>query len=293
MTGGTGLIGRAFIRQYPEHTFTVLTRTPKLSQRSLGSHINLIESLEDLHDLNGFDAVINLAGEPIIDKRWSDKQKAIICNSRWHITKHLVDLFNHSDQPPKVFLSGSAIGVYGHQGDTELLEDSPTGQPDFPTEVCSNWESIALNANGVTRVVLLRTGIVLAKQGGALAKMLLPFKLGLGGPIGQGRQYMSWIHLQDHIRAMAYLLEQPDLSGPVNLTAPTPQPNRQFSQTLARVLKRPAFLPMPPLIMRMALGESACLLLDSQNVIPNKLENSGFEFRYRELEPALNDLINQ
>ena len=291
ITGGTGLIGQAFIRQFGDHQFTVLTRSIQNNKAALPAAVSLIDSLENLQNLDGFDAVINLAGEPIIDKRWSPKQKHIICQSRWLLTQQLVALFALSQKPPSVFLNGSAIGVYGDRGEQELTEASAVEVGDFSTELCLGWEEIAMQAQSYTRVVLLRTGIVLAAHGGALAKMLLPFKCCLGGRIGDGGQYMSWIHYQDHINAMHYVLLDKDISGAVNLVAPEAQKNSVFTQTLAKSLNRVAIFPMPKKILWALLGESSCLLLDSQNVVPQKLLESGFNFNFRSLKSALDDLL--
>ena len=291
ITGGTGLIGSAFIRQFDDHQYTVLSRSPAQAKHRLPAYVQLIDSLERLDHLDDFDAVINLAGAAIIDKRWSEQRKQEICNSRWQLTEQLVALFARSTKPPAVFLSGSAIGVYGHHGNDALTEDSTVQETDFPTKLCLRWEDIARRAELYTRVVLLRTGIVLAPKGGALAKMLLPFKLCLGGRIGSGEQYMSWIHYQDHIHAMRYLLSESSLSGPVNLVAPNPQTNSQFTQALAKALGRIAIFPVPKQVMQLLLGESACLLLDSQKVLPKKLLNSGFKFEYPHLAAALNNAV--
>jgi uncharacterized protein (TIGR01777 family) len=248
MTGGTGLIGQAFIRQFDDHQFTVLSRSkPNKANASsaLPATVNLIDSLDRLHNLDDFDAVINLAGEPIIDKRWSPKQKHIICQSRWLLTQQLVDLFANSQTPPSVFLNGSAIGAYGDRGDQIVTEASPVEVTDFPTKLCLKWEEIAMGAAPYTRVVLLRTGIVLAAHGGALGKMLLPFKCCLGGRIGDGRQFMSWIHYQDHLNAMQFALLESSISGAVNLVAPEAQRNSVFTQALAKSLNRVAVVPLP------------------------------------------------
>ena len=291
ITGGTGLIGLAFIRQFKECQFTVLTRSIPKAKAVLPASVKLIDSLEDLQNLDAFDAVINLAGEPIIDKRWSDKQKVVICQSRWHITQQLVELFARSQKPPQTFLSGSAIGVYGNRGGEILTEASSVEENDFPTTLCLRWENIARQAEPYTRVVLLRTGIVLASHGGAISKMLLPFKCYLGGRIGNGHQYMSWIHYQDQINAMYYLLGEESISGAVNLVSPEAERNTVFTQTLANVLHRIAIFPMPKTILQYVLGESSCLLLDSQNVLPQKLLNSGFGFTFHNLKQALVDLL--
>jgi uncharacterized protein len=292
ITGGTGLIGLAFIESAEDCRFTVLTRSIAKSKPTLPSSVTCIESLSALAHLDEFDAVINLAGEPIIDKRWSDEQKNIICQSRWEITQQLVDLFAKSAMPPSVFLSGSAIGVYGDRGDESLTEKSSVSERDFPTRLCMRWESIARQAEPYTRVVLLRTGIVLAKQGGALAKMLLPFKLCLGGRIGSGQQYMAWIHYRDHISAMHFLLREKTISGPVNLVAPSAEKNREFTQALAKSLRRIAIFPVPRFVLQALLGESSSLLLDSQKVIPQTLSNRGFSFEFSKLKSALIDLLN-
>lgn len=291
MTGGTGLIGRAFIPAHEQHQFTVVTRSPEAAAEKLPTGVLLLEGLHKLKNLDQFDAVINLAGEPIIGKRWSPAQKRRICESRWQTTEDLVELFEKSERPPEVFLSGSAVGVYGNQGDAKLTEAHPTVDSDFASELCSHWETIAKRANPYTRVILLRTGIVLATEGGALAKMLLPFRCFLGGKLGQGSQYMSWIHITDMVNAINQLLSNQSIAGAVNLTAPTPVTNEEFTRQLAEALNRIAFLPAPEFALELLLGEASCLLLDSQRVIPEKLLHSGYNFEYPNLAAALADLL--
>jgi uncharacterized protein (TIGR01777 family) len=291
ITGGTGLIGSALIRGAVGFDFTVLTRSISNAKSILPASLQYIDSLEDLHNLDAFDAVINLAGEPIIGKRWSDQQKDHICQSRWQVTEQLVQLFAQSTTPPKVFISGSAIGVYGDRGDEPLTEVSSTEERDFSTMLCQRWESIARQAEPYTRVVLLRTGIVLSAQGGALAKLLLPFKCGLGGRISTGEQYMAWIHYRDHINAIHFLLNETNISGPVNLVAPNAEKNMVFTQVLAKTLHRIAVLPMPKIALRLLLGEASSLLLDGQKVLPQTLLNQGFVFEFNKLKPALSDLV--
>jgi uncharacterized protein (TIGR01777 family) len=291
ITGGTGLIGSALIRGAVGFDFTVLTRSISNAKSILPASLQYIDSLEDLHNLDAFDAVINLAGEPIIGKRWSDQQKDHICQSRWQVTEQLVQLFAQSTTPPKVFISGSAIGVYGDRGDEPLTEVSSTEERDFSTMLCQRWESIARQAEPYTRVVLLRTGIVLSAQGGALAKLLLPFKCGLGGRISTGEQYMAWIHYRDHINAIHFLLNETNISGPVNLVAPNAEKNMVFTQVLAKTLHRIAVLPVPKIALRLLLGEASSLLLDGQKVLPQTLLNQGFVFEFNKLEPALSDLV--
>ena len=293
VTGGTGLIGLAFIRQSQEHQFTVLVRSIEKAKRQLPTSVTLINSLESLTNLDDFDGVINLAGEPIIDKRWSKKQKECICESRWHTTQQLVTLFARSNNPPEIFLSGSAIGVYGNRVDETLTETSPVEKSDFASGLCLRWEALAKQVEPMSRVVLLRTGIVLTPTGGALAKMLLPFKLCLGGRIGDGLQYMSWIHLQDHINAMQYLLTESNVSGAVNLVAPQPQRNQFFTNTLAATLQRIAIIPVPKIILKLLLGESSSLLLGSQRVMPQVLLDNGFKFEFPSLNTALANLLQR
>ena len=291
ITGGTGLIGRSLIKASPQHNYTVLTRSVKSARNILPDSVKYQESLSLIDTLDDYDAVINLAGEPIIDKRWSQQQKSIICRSRWDITEQLVEKFRASSNPPKVFISGSAIGIYGEQGKQTVDEQKSCLYPDFAQEVCQQWESLAQEAEPFTRLVLLRIGIVLSPQGGALAKMLLPFKYGLGGKIGNGEQYYSWIHIDDTVAAIQFLIDNEDCSGAFNLTAPAPVINQQFTQALATILHRPALLPMPAGILKLAMGESASLLLASQRVIPNKLATAGFTFRHPQLESALQHLL--
>lgn len=291
MTGGTGLIGRAFISQFSQYQYTVLSRSAPNVKDLFPVTVKLIDSLSKLQNLDEFDAVINLAGEPILGKRWGDKQKTVINQSRWQITQQLVDLFRCSQSPPEVLLSGSAIGVYGNRGAEVLSETTAVQKNDFPTTLCLRWEQIARQAEPLTRVALLRTGIVLASQGGALAKMLLPFKWCLGGRLGSGQQYMSWIHYRDHIEAMHYVLTEQSLSGPINLVAPNAVTNYEFTQALAKALHRFAIVPVPKKVLQYLLGESSCLLLDSQRVAPQALINSGFTFRFANLAAALADVL--
>ncbi|MEM5536556.1 TIGR01777 family oxidoreductase [Neptuniibacter pectenicola] len=291
ITGGSGLIGQSFIKQFNNHSFTVLTRSPDKVRAQHPASVKIITSLDNFQNLNAYDAVINLAGEPIINKRWSEKQKKIIKQSRWKMTQDLVDLIASSNSPPKVFISGSAIGVYGNRGGEFLTESSIIKKSDFPTELCMRWETLAKQAEPYTRVVVIRTGIVIAPHGGALVKMLRPFKFCLGGRISNGKQFMSWIHFKDHINAINYLLTTNNLSGPVNLVAPAPEMNREFSQKLANSLNRFAILPLPKSVLKLLLGESSCLLLDSQRVVPEALLKSGFKFQFPLLRSALADAL--
>ncbi len=296
LTGGTGFIGRELLKHLTTHEVVLLTREPRhakmlLSHTDMGN-VTYISSLDDFHHLNDFDAVINLAGEPIANKRWTKKQKQTICDSRWKLTETLVELIHASTTPPEVFISGSAVGYYGDQQEHPFDESLHVNCQGFPHHVCSKWEQIANRARSeMTRVCILRTGVVLAPQGGALLKMLPPYRLGLGGPLGHGRQYMPWIHMLDMVRGIIYLLETPHAHGEFNLCAPHPVSNKQFSQTLAKTLKRPHLLFTPKWVMSVAMGESSVLLFDSIRAKPKKLTELGFRFSYSRLEPALKNLL--
>lgn len=294
MTGGTGLIGSCFIQRFSaSHDFTVLARKPQAAARKLGKNVRVLASLSELEHLDLFDAVINLAGEPIADKRWSDAQKERIQNSRWQTTQKLVSLIQASARPPRTFISGSAIGYYGRQSSEPVTETRGVPHDEFSHELCARWEQIANSAaSAETRVCLLRTGVVLAKHGGALKKMLPPFYFGLGGPIGNGQQMMSWIHLHDMVNAIEFLLTHDECAGAYNMTAPTPVSNKVFSTTIGKVLNRPTFMRVPAPAMRLIFGEMAeDLLLNGQAVLPERLHAAGFEFSYPELEPALRQLL--
>ena len=290
-TGGTGFIGRHYINRYPLCEYTVLTRRPARAARILPADVKFIKSLDELSDLDDFDAVINLCGEPIADKRWTSRQKQAICDSRWQPTARLVELFRTSSKPPRVFISGSAIGFYGDTGNRKTTEaDAPNNQ-DFAYAVCDRWEALARGSESLTRLVLLRTGVVLGKDDGALSKMLPPFRLGLGGRIGSGQQYMSWIHIADMIGAMHMLLSKDSARGVYNMTAPEAVPNDHFCNTLADTLGTRARLPLPEVMLRTLMGESADLLLNSQRIYPKRLRALGYDFRFPDLASALQDLL--
>ena len=292
ITGGTGLIGRHLIPRLLElgHQITVVTRTPDKARQILDSRVTIWKGLEDQHNLNGIEAVINLAGEPIADKRWTAEQKERLCQSRWVITQKLVDLIRASDTPPAVLISGSAAGYYGDLGEVVVTEEEPPHN-EFTHKLCAQWENIASSAQSDrTRVCLLRTGVVLAPAGGILAKMVPPFRLGLGGPIGNGRQYLAWIHLDDMVNGIIWLLDN-DLHGPFNMVSPYPVRNEQFAHALGHALNRPAIVRVPATAMRLLMGESSVLVLGGQRALPKRLEAAGFAFRWYDLEEALADVL--
>lgn len=292
VTGGTGLIGRHLVPRLLSlgHTVTVVTRDPEKARSRLDQRVNIWKGLSDVQDVDAFDAVINLAGEPIADKRWTAAQKQRLCQSRWQITQRLVTLIKSSDNPPSVLISGSATGYYGDLGEVLVTEDEPAHN-EFTHKLCAKWEQIASQAQSdKTRVCLLRTGVVFAPQGGILAKMLPLFRMGLGGPLGTGRQYMAWIHIDDMVNGILWLLDNA-LQGPFNMVSPYPVRNEQFTHTLGHVLSRPAFIRAPATAIKLLMGESAVLVLGGQRALPKRLEESGFGFRWFDLEEALHDVV--
>jgi uncharacterized protein (TIGR01777 family) len=246
----------------------------------------------DADVLAGIDAVIHLAGEPIAAHRWSDEQKRRIRDSRVLSTRHLVAGISAMSERPAAFISSSAVGFYGDRGDEPLDELSPPGTGFMP-EVCTAWEREAEQAaaSGV-RVVLVRTGVVLSRDGGALDKMIWPFKLGLGGKLGDGRQWFPWIHIADIVGIYRHALMNAAIKGPINGTAPAPVTNAEFTREFAAALHRPAFVPVPEFGLRAAMGEMAAVLLASQRVLPSAAVAAGYRFRFERLSDALADLLD-
>lgn len=292
ITGATGLIGQHLVPRLLElgHEVIAVTRDPTKARARLDSRVEVWKGLHERENLDGIDAVINLAGEPIADKRWSATQKERLCQSRWKTTERLVELFKTSQTPPAVLISGSATGYYGDLGEVVVTEEEPPHN-EFTHKLCARWEQIASAAqNDHTRVCLLRTGIVLAPDGGILGKLLPLFRVGLGGPSGNGRQYLPWIHIDDMVSGIIWLLSH-DLRGPFNMVSPYPVRNEQFAHTLGHVLHRPAFVRQPAVALRLAMGESSVLVLGGQRALPKRLEASGFIFRWFDLEEALHDVV--
>lgn len=293
LTGGSGLIGRALCRHWlaAGHRLTVWSRTPERIPALCGSAVRGIAELREL-DQDVPDAVVNLAGAPIADRPWTRKRKALLWASRIQLTEQLLAWLEALPQRPQVLLSGSAVGWYGDGGERELDEQHSPVSEDFASQLCGAWEETALRAEALgLRVVLLRTGLVLAADGGFLQRLLPPFRLGLGGPIGSGRQWMPWIHLQDEIALIDFLLHHPQARGPYNACAPQPVRNKAFAQALGRVLHRPAFLPLPGLLLPVGLGELSVLLLGGQRAVPRRLLEAGFRFSFTDLDSALDDLL--
>lgn len=297
ITGATGLIGSYACRGLEDegHQLVRFTRrkvAAKDSSSLLVTWDPLSGPLSPKH-LDGLDAVLHLAGEPIAARRWSGTQKRLIRDSRTQGTRNLVESLRESSRPPRILISASAVGFYGDRKAEELDEASEEGKG-FLAEVCSQWESAALAAADLgVRVVLLRTGIVLAREGGALSKMLLPFKFCLGGVLGNGEQYMSWIHIEDEVRLISFALRESAIEGPLNATAPNPVTNREFTAELCRALNRPQMPAMPEFALRLATGEMGkALLLEGQRVLPRKALRAGFSYRYPVLGDALKDLLD-
>ena len=292
ITGATGFLGRRVCEVLSQagHTIVALSRDPTKAKQRVPALTEAFRWDALAEALKSCDAIVNLAGETVAG-RWTDEKKKAIRDSRVLGTRNLVESLTKLDSRPKVLISASAIGYYGDRGEETLTEDSPPGS-DFLAQVCQAWESEAARAeNFGIRVVRLRIGLVLGPGGGALQAMLPIFKLGLGGPLGSGRQFWSWVHRDDVAGAILFALERDDLRGPINVTAPQLVRQRDFAQILGRVLRRPAILPAPAFALKLILGEFASELLSSKKVLPQRLQQQGYQFRFAELEPALRALV--
>jgi uncharacterized protein (TIGR01777 family) len=243
--------------------------------------------------IDGCDAVVNLAGEPIFGRRWNDRQKERLRTSRIEATTNVVRAIGGAAARPRVLINASAIGYYGDVPEGELAENASPGE-DFLARTCEEWEQAAQAvAQHGTRLAIVRIGVVLAREGGALKQMITPFKLGLGGPVGFGRQWVSWIHLHDLVGVVLAALDNPRLEGPINATAPQPVRNKEFSKCLARALRRPCLFPVPPFMLRLMFGEVAFVVTGGQNVPPRRLDQEGFTFQFRDCQAAMNDLFRR
>ncbi len=293
ITGGTGFIGSALVRSLAEKGFqvTVLSRSPGSVEKICGPGICALGNLDQLRAEDTYQVIINLAGAPIFGPRWSDARKQVIRDSRIGLTERLIASMARMKVKPDLLISGSAVGYYGNQGDVVLTEQSAT-RNDFSHLLCADWEDAAKNAEqfGV-RVCLIRTGLVLGEGGGILQRMVLPFRLGLGGRLGDGRQWMSWIHRQDWIAIAQTMIADSSMQGAYNATAPNPVTNREFTRILAHCLKRPALFPVPAGLLKLLLGEMSELVLGSQRVLPERLLEQGFRFKYTDLSSALNQVL--
>ena len=295
ITGGTGFIGKALVSSLLAEGYdvTVLSRHVNLVESVCGVGVKAIASLEELTPEDTYQIVINLAGAAIFDARWSNERKQIIRDSRINLTQQLVAGLGCMITKPELLISGSAIGYYGDQGDTIVTEFSGVKE-DFSQQLCADWENEAKKAEqfGI-RVCLMRTGLVLGEGGGLLQRMLLPFKWCLGGRLGSGQQWMSWIHRQDWIAIALKMIVDTSMSGAYNVTAPNSVTNSQFTKALADALNRPALFPLPAWLLKKLLGEMSELVLGSQRVFPERLLAVGFKFKYTTLSGALTQLISR
>jgi uncharacterized protein (TIGR01777 family) len=283
IAGGSGFLGSSLAESLraDRHVVAIMTRHPRGRAEV---------SRTDGAALDGADAVVNLAGESLDAGRWTTSRKASILSSRVATTEAIVRAMSAAAHKPAVFLNASAVGVYGAHGDEALTEESPTGS-DFLASVCVAWEAAAMSAAWMTRVVLIRSGLVLDRKAGALPKLARPFQFMAGGRVGSGNQYWSWIHREDWTRMVRWAIDTATIKGPLNATAPAPVTNQEFARTLARQLHRPALAPAPAFALRILLGEMAdAMILNGQRVLPAKATRNGFEFRYPDLESALREI---
>ncbi len=299
ITGGTGFIGQQLVKRLTSagHHCDVLTRqsADRVAELFPEEHslVSAIHTLVDLPVNKHYRAVINLAGEPIADKRWSDQRKLTLRDSRVALTEQLIAAIQQWDIKPEVMISGSAIGYYGNQGDVPCIESTPP-RMEFTHELCRDWERAARQCEAMNvRCCLVRTGLVVGPGGGFLDRLITPFRLGLGAKLGSGKQWMSWIHMADMIEILMYLLETESASGVYNATAPNPVTNKDFTRLLADALNKPALFTIPSLLLNLALGEMAVLLLGGQRVLPEKLKQEGFQFQYPTLRESLQAVFSR
>lgn len=296
LAGGTGFIGRKLLPALlaEKHQVALLTRNAKKAglANTLLRVVYWDNAKEDWKkEIDGADAVINLAGEPIADKRWTSAQKEVLAKSRLESTRAIVSAMASASKKPQVFINASAVGYYGSVPEGDVDENHPAGN-DFLADLCKKWEHEANNAQALgVRTVLLRTGIVLEKDGGALKKMMFPFKIFAGGPLGSGNQWFPWIHRDDVVGAILFALKNSTLQGPVNLAAPDPVTMKDFCKALGRALGRPSWAPVPAFVLQIALGEMSAMLLTGQKAVPSALKKSGYSFLHPRLDEALQSIV--
>jgi hypothetical protein len=297
ITGGAGLIGHRLVDHLIQHghLVTVVSRQP-YRPASLPAKLNFAQwdgkTAEGWGQwVEGVDAVVNLAGAGLADVRWTAERKQIMRDSRFQAGQAVTEAIEAAENKPKVLIQASAVGYYGPHKDEVITEASSAGD-DFLADICKEWEASTrpVEAMGV-RWVVIRSGVVLDMQGGAFPKMVRPFQFFVGGPVGSGRQWLSWIHHEDEVNGIRFLIEHESASGPVNLTAPEPLRNRDFGKAIGRVLSRPALAPVPSLVLKLLFGEMASVLLDGQRVLPRKLQEWGYEFKFPTAETAMQDLL--
>ncbi len=296
VTGASGFVGRRVVAQLLQKKIEVVVLTRNLPKAViiLGSECRYVQwmdqtTLPPAEAFEGVDAVINLMGENIGGKKWDESQKKKIYDSRINSTRLLVDAIKALPKKPRALINASAVGIYGNRGD-ETLDENATSGSDYLAGVCKDWEAEANKARDMKiRVVLMRTGVVLGKGGGALTKMLPIFKLGLGGRLGSGKQYMSWIHVDDLAAMYVHAVMDPTMDGPYNATSPYPATNAEFTKALGKRLKRPTLFPAPEFAIKKALGEMSTIVLDGQKVVPTKFKDKKFQFKSATLEKTLKE----
>ncbi|PRO65471.1 TIGR01777 family oxidoreductase [Alkalicoccus urumqiensis] len=297
IAGGSGLVGGTLTKKLADagHEVLILTRNPynKRSSPSVRYVAWLTGQAVPEESLEGIDAFINLAGESLNSGRWTDAKKQEILDSRIDVTREAVRILHALKQKPSVFINGSAVGYYGTSFHEAFTEEHTEPGNDFLAEVVTRWEKETDGTPEEIRTVCARFGIILSAEGGALKKMLPPFKLGAGGKIGTGEQWMSWIHVEDVANALIFCINNESMSGPVNMTAPQPARMKTFGRTLSDVLNKPFWAPVPSNVLKLVLGDMSVLILEGQQVIPQKLLDAGFHFDYAELEEALYDLVGE
>lgn len=294
ITGGTGFIGSYLSDQLLKqgHYLTIITRSPERYSEEQAKNMQYVGWDDDLVEVvNHCDYIINLAGESLFGQRWTHEVKSSIYDSRILTTRKLVTLIEKAEIKPELFISASAVGIYGDCGDTVLDESSPAGS-DFLAEVCKDWENEAIKASDFgVRVAIPRIGIVLEENGGVIEKMLLPFKMFVGGPIGSGDQYVPWVHMTDLCNAILFPIENHELAGPYNVCSPEPESMNVLAETLGKVMNRPSFFKVPKSILKLALGEASQPVLGSLRVQPKVLQVTGFHFEFEDLEEAIADIL--
>ncbi|MFQ5744185.1 MAG: TIGR01777 family oxidoreductase [Acidobacteriota bacterium] len=298
ISGATGFVGRRLCEVLGEagNELTALSRHPEAAKRAVPQLTNAFlwsatDSPPPGESLAGVDAIVHLAGESVVG-RWTARKTRAIRDSRVLGTRRLVDALAATQSPPRVLVAASAIGYYGDRGDEILKEDSPPGT-DFLAQVCQGWEAEAARAGELgVRVVSLRIGVVLGPGGGALQAMLPPFRMGVGGPLGSGRQWWSWVQRDDLVGMIRFALDHQELTGPYNATSPEPMRQKDFGKVLGRVLHRPAFMPTPATALKILLGGFSSELLSSKRVLPSRMQQTGYEFRFPRLEPALSEALS-